>query len=312
MNKKYSCAILLLLAIVLGGCGGQPASRPLQTLTNVPVVPPPAAPAPTPPPAPAVPAPAAPAPAPAAPAPTPAAPVPAPAASPAPATANNGPLSAVPGSAKVYDHIEDSTDNWHSCSPCAGGSSVTNNFWTAPFQSSPSMSGASREFFVGGTGWSSALWYKVLPKNNSVTHFRWEFYVYFDSTSAAHAWSAEYDFWQSISGKEFMIGSQCDFGDGFWDIWSSKDNRWISTGIRCPRFTPNAWHHIQWDLERVSSYQYRYNILVVDGQAHNLNRVFEVNPVSWPDRIGVQWQLDQDKSGTPLHQWIDNVRLSIW
>jgi hypothetical protein len=28
--------------------------------------------------------------------------------------------------------------------------------------------------------------------------------------------------------------------------------------------------------------------------------------------IGIQYQLDQDPTGTPLHEWVDNVTLTMW
>ena len=28
--------------------------------------------------------------------------------------------------------------------------------------------------------------------------------------------------------------------------------------------------------------------------------------------IGIQFQLDQDPTGTPLHEWVDNVTLTMW
>jgi hypothetical protein len=288
MDRKHSFVIICALAALLTGCGGgQIGPTPLQPVT---IKQP--APAPDPTPAPAAPT-----------SPTSAAPAPA---------APSSPLPAVPASAKVFDHLQDTTDTWESCSPCAGGTNVTTNYWTAPFQSTPSMSGSSREFFIGGPPWSNVLWYKKLPPDNSATHFLWDFWVYFDPTSAAEAWTAEYDLWQSIGGREFMIGSQCNFGDGHWDTFDSKNNKWMPTTISCKPFTPNAWHHIQWYVERTSDTQYRYNTLVLDDQAYTLNQTFEVNPIDWVDSMGVQWQLDQNANGTPLHEWIDNVKLSIW
>lgn len=285
MDRKYPFALILLLAVILAGCGGgQIGTNALQPVTiKQPAM---AEPASTAAPAPAAPAPAAPA-------------------------ADTGPLPVIPATAKVFDKLQDTTDNWADCSDCAGGA-VTSNYWTAPFQSSPSMSGSSREFFIGGQGWSDVLWYKKLGANNSAAHFLWDFYVYFDPASAAGVWSAEYDLWQSIGGMEFMIGSQCDFGNGYWDTWDSKNNRWVTTSVKCPRFAPSTWHHIQWYVERISSTQYRYNVLVIDNQAYTLNQVFEANPTNWQDGTGVQWQLDQNAAGTPLHEWIDNVKLSIW
>ena len=208
--------------------------------------------------------------------------------------------------------MQNTTDNWSNCSDCAGGS-LAGTYWTAPFQTTPSMTGSSRQFYISGPAWSSALFYKKLGAHDSASHFLWDFWVYFDSASAAQTWSAEYDLWQSMGGQEFMIGSQCDFGDGEWDLWDSLNNKWIKdSGVPCPRFTPNAWHHIQWYLERVSSTQYKYVTLVVDGQAHTLNRTFTANPTNWGDNLGVQWQLDENSTGTALNEWVDKVTVTIW
>ena len=64
--------------------------------------------------------------------------------------------------------------------------------------------------------------------------------------------------------------------------------------------------------ERISSTQYRFDTLVVDGQAYGFNQVWTVNTTTWQDMIGVQFQLDEDPSGTPLHEWVDNVTLTEW
>lgn len=58
--------------------------------------------------------------------------------------------------------------------------------------------------------------------------------------------------------------------------------------------------------------KYRYNTLVVDDHSYTVDQTYETSPTSWPDAIGVQWQLDEDSSGTSLHQWIDNVKLTMW
>ena len=236
------------------------------------------------------------------------APVPAP---PPPPPAPKGPLPEVPGNAKIWDGIQKS-DGWESCSSCAGGQSSTGDYWTAGWRESPSMSGNSREFFLGGPAWDAALWIKKLGQNNWASHFLWDFWVRFDDTSAANVWTAEYDLWQSINGQEFMIGTHCNFGENHWDIWDSKNWRWAPTDIPCPRFAPNDWHHIQWYFERWGSYQYHYGIMIVDGKVFNLDRTFGSNGTDWSDGLGVQWQLDKNGSDAPLHEWVDNVKLSIW
>lgn len=228
------------------------------------------------------------------------------------APASSGPLPSVPDNARVSESLQN-RDGWQSCSGCAGGKSTTSNMWTAAHQTSPSQSGSSREFFVGGHAWTNALWYvKVDPGQSSASHFLWDFWVRFDANSSKHAHSAEYDMWQAVSGQEFMMGSQCNFEAGVWDIWDSKNFHWVPTSAGCRRFSPDTWHHIQWYVERRGSRQYHYGVLVVDGEAHSLDRTFDSNSADWQDSVGVQFQLDQDSSGTPLHEWVDNVKLSIW
>jgi hypothetical protein len=28
--------------------------------------------------------------------------------------------------------------------------------------------------------------------------------------------------------------------------------------------------------------------------------------------VGIQYQLDQDSTGTPVHEWVDQVKLTMW
>ena len=226
-------------------------------------------------------------------------------------TSSTSALPSVPSYAKVFTKLEDTSSDWSACSNCAGGNS-TSNYWSAPYQGSPSRDGSSREFFNGGGPWANVLWIKKLGNQNSYHHFLWDFWVNFNSTAASSLWTAEYDLWQSVSGHEFMIGSQCNFGTGYWDTWNSASNHWVQTWVPCPRFSGNSWHHIQWYMERISSNQYRYDTLVVDGKAYKLNQVFYTNPVNWADAMGVQWQLDLGSNGYDAHEWIDQVKLSIW
>ena len=287
MRQLLFLSLLTILALVLTACGGHPT-----TATPSAKLAPPPAPAATPPagtggssgnsaPAPQ--------------------PAPAPAALPAP-----------PGNATVFDQVQNTGDNWTSCSVCAQGTNDTTNFWMAPDQGSPSMTGSSRQFYVGGPPWTNALFGKTYSSNTDATHFDWEFYVYWDNTSMANIWTAEFDFWQSVGGKEFMIGNQCNFGDGYWDIWDSAANQWLHSDVPCKRMEPGKWHHIQLRMERLGTDHYRYDTLVLDGQAYDINRTFDPNPTPWKDTMGIQWQLDQSSSGVDIHEWIDNVKLTVW
>ena len=220
-------------------------------------------------------------------------------------------LPTPPANAQVLTGMQNDTANWGICSLCANGTNSTGNYSMTFSQSLPSLSGSSLEMYADGPSWTNVLFMDTMLGTNSSSHFLWDFWVYHDPAAEAHFWSSEFDLWQVLGGNEFMIGSQCDFGDGYWATWDSKGNRWILNGIACPHWAP-GWHHIQWYVERINATQYRYDTLVFDGNPYGLNQTWTVNDTTWPDMIGIQFQLDQDPSGTPLHEWVDNVNLAMW
>ncbi len=220
-------------------------------------------------------------------------------------------LPTPPSTAKVFYNIDDMSGIKGCSAGCAGGQS-TSNYWMAQWQGSPSMDGSSTEFFNGGSAWANVLWYKGLGANDWASHFLWDFYVRFDSTSIAYLHTAEYDLYQAIGGVELMAGSQCNFDNGVWDTWNQSAGHWVSTSIPCHRFSSGTWHHIQWYITRPSSNQYHYATLVVDGTAYSVNQTYYGNYQGWSDTVGVQWQLDLGSSGVDAHEWIDKVKLTIW
>ncbi len=220
-------------------------------------------------------------------------------------------LPTPPANAQVLSEMQNDTATWGICSLCAHGTNNAGTYWMAPFQSQPSLSGSSLEMFADGPSWSNVLFMDTMLGTSSNSHFLWDFWVYHDPAAEAHFWASEFDLWQVLGGNEFMIGSQCDFGDGYWSTWDSQGGRWILNGIPCPHWAP-SWHHVQWYYERLSSTQYRYDTLVFDGQGYGFNQTWNVNQTSWQDMIGIQFQLDQDPTATPLHEWVDNVTLTMW
>jgi hypothetical protein len=220
-------------------------------------------------------------------------------------------LPTPPANAQVLTQMQNDTATWGICSLCAHGTNSGGTYWMQPAQSQPSLSGSSLEMYADGPSWNNVLFMDTMEGTSSNSHFLWDFQVYHDPAAETHFWSSEFDLWQVLGGKEFMMGSQCDFGDGYWSTWDSQDNSWILNGIPCPHWTP-GWHHIQWYIERISPTQYRYDTLVFDGKAYGLNQTWNFNPTTWNDMIGIQFQLDQDTTGTPLHEWVDNVTLTMW
>jgi hypothetical protein len=221
-------------------------------------------------------------------------------------------LPTPPPGAIVFNHIEDRS-HWSIChtSACSGGSGQGTD-WMAQYQSNPSRDGSSTEFYNDGS-WGNTLWTQKLGANNNVRNFLWDFWFYVDSNSQNYAQALEFDAFQFIGGYNYMIGSQCDYGRGYWDTWNESVGHWVQTSIACHKFTPNTWHHIQWYMTtNPNAHQYTYHVLVVDGQSHTVNYTGTAKNLGWGNNLGVQWQLDDNASGGGYHEWIDTATLTIW
>lgn len=231
-------------------------------------------------------------------------------------TATSG-LPVPPENARVFDRIEATTDQWSQCAECAGATNTAGTYWQAPFQTTPSLDGSSRQFYVAGPPWTSALFTKKFGLQNDASHFLWEFNVYVDSKSMSNVWTLEFDLFQSINHREYMIGTHCSFGDGFWYGWNQQTYQWVKTQIPCKisDWAPDTWHRVQMYLERVpGTTNYRYITLVVDNKSYawNLpNQPSDYQP-DWDDVLGVQWQMDTNQNGGDVHMWIDRSKLTIW
>jgi hypothetical protein len=221
-------------------------------------------------------------------------------------------LPTPPSWATLHDHIEQMS-GWGYChsSGCAGGSG-RGAYWMALYQSTPSMDGSSVEFFNSGS-WANALWWKKLGALNSATNLLWDFYANVSSNTASAAQALEYDSFQFVGGWNYMVGSQCNYAAGVWDLWDERGGHWYHSSIPCHRFAPGTWHHIQWWVTtNHSNHTYTYRTLVVDGVPYAVNRTNSARYLAWSDNVGVQYQLDVNASGQGFHQWVDRSKLYVW
>ena len=212
-----------------------------------------------------------------------------------------------------FPNLEYQTRGWGSCSDCAGGNSRASAYWMAQFQSNPSLSGASTEFFISGPAYSNALFWRKIGAQDWASNYNFDFWVYLDGQSW-YAQTLEYDFFQFVNHREYMFGSQCDYASGHWDIWNQATNHWVQTPIACYKLKPYVWHHIVWQYHRTPDTLMHYDWLAVDGDWHQLNWAEPSGwlPSGWGDDMGVQWQLDTASAPLAFHEWIDKVNLKIW
>ena len=228
----------------------------------------------------------------------------------------------------TYSDIDDITTTdtgtgigWGICSACAGGQ-VTDTYWMAQHQTSPSLFGSSTELFMSSTtGYSNVLYYNKLGANDTASHFTWDFWVQVDSSSSA-AQTFEFDTFQFLNGRRYMFGTQCNYQSGQWQIWNEGGGKWLNAGFACQKFTPNKWYHITWVFHRGTGTDMKmyYDSLTIQqygsrtATTRNL-RVSEPSgplPTGWGDNLGVQFQLDLGKNPGELHEWIDLVSLTVY
>lgn len=222
-------------------------------------------------------------------------------------SASGGP----PANAIVQNQIQAMT-GWENCTVCAGaggsGPSATFSMWQ--FQNSPSLTGNSARFNIGGsTPYSDALWWKQLGGNNAVTNFQYDVDFYLADPQFAQA--LEFDVNQSDGSHKFIFGTQCNIKDGgVWDVWSGTGGHWLHTGIACSTPSAFAWHHLTWEFQR-SGAQATFVALTLDGAKHYVNMSFDQIP-SGVHEINAAFQMDGDFAQHPYSVWLDNVTLAYW
>ena len=234
---------------------------------------------------------------------------------------------------QTFSNIDDSTavDNgaagavgWGSCVSCAGaGSNAT--IASSPFQTHPSVDGASRDFEINGSAYTDGLWWYKVGPHDMDTHFQFDFDLWVAAnTSAAQA--LEFDVFQFVSGQEYMFGTQCNYAAGVWDVWNQKTLKWVATRTACTKFKANTRYHLTFVLHRDSSGNEHYDSLkIVQYSSQYVNQVATSNtyswglsypsgptPPGWTDNLGIQFQMDIGSSGAEMQQWVDEVTLTAW
>jgi hypothetical protein len=215
---------------------------------------------------------------------------------------------------KTFTDIEDMT-GWGGCDVCSGpnGNGASTIFWLASNQTTPSKDGSSTEYFLGGsTAYASALWWKQLGTYDSARHFTLEMdYLFKDQTGPQ---ALEIDAAQSLNGKKFFFGTECDVRGVYKNTWLVNDyvnKRWVPTGIPCNGTTAGKWHHVKWELERTSDGRTHFIAVTVDAIRRVVNRYFQPKATT-AHELNVAFQLDGNKYMTNFGVWIDNFSLTCW
>jgi hypothetical protein len=207
----------------------------------------------------------------------------------------------------------DQKSGWESCSVCAGagGDGPSASHSTKSGVSSPSRDGNSRKFFLGGsTPYSNALWWKQLGPNSGIRNFKYDLYYYITNPSAAQA--LEFDVNQSVNGKKYIFGTECDIkGTKVWKVYDPYNRKWRTTSIACSYPKAYTWHHVTLEFRRQSDGKTGFVAVTINGSKHYFNRAYAPHSTS-ASEINVAFQMDGNKYQTDYTVWVDSMKLSIW
>jgi len=186
---------------------------------------------------------------------------------------------------------------------------------------SPSMSGESTEFYVGGTtDYGDALFNNHLigalssqgmPDNNHDqvnTYHNFTYDVYFYGSNLGLAQALEFDVNQFFDSMGFIWGHECRLAGGNeWDVWNDATSKWIPTGIPCYP-NNNSWNHLTIKVERTSSDQLTYQSITLNGVTNTLNWTYGHGsaPSSWWG-VTINYQMDGNYKQSPYSVYLDEL-----
>jgi len=236
-----------------------------------------------------------------------------------------GAFSVPPADAQQIDNIQN-LSNWKpctgSCSACPANdpscAGVNANYVTTVQQVTPPSSlpvavgGLAGLFELdSGPSYATALWGKSISPSGSFTHFIWDFYVYVDTSAIQNL---EFDLYTVVGGHKYMMGSQCNYNKGNWQGWNESTQHWINSSAPCPKLTPNVWHHIvkEQSIDPQST-TFSYEGLQIDDAIYSMNLGGLLSASSnWGSVVGVQVQIDSDKAGDGVREYIENMTVTMW
>lgn len=188
---------------------------------------------------------------------------------------------------------------------------------------SPTMSGNSTQFNIGGTmDYSDVLWNnhligdfssQGLPDTNHTlvpTLHNFTYDVWFYSSNIGSSEALEFDINEFIDGMGFTWGHECRVEHGNeWDVWDTVTFKWLPTGIPCYPMQ-NAWNHLVIQVQRTSNNQELYQSITLNGQTNTLN--WQYAPFSAPGWWGitVNYQMDGDYKQTPYTVYLDELNFT--
>jgi hypothetical protein len=186
---------------------------------------------------------------------------------------------------------------------------------------SPSMSGSSTQYNLGGTAdYTDALFNNHLigafssqgvPDSNHAlvpTYHDFIYDVYFYGTNLELSQAVEFDINQFFNGQGFIWGHECRIAGGHeWDVWDNVNAHWVPTGTACNP-VDNSWNHLTIQVQRTPENQLLYESITLNGIASQLSQYYDPGtaPPDWYG-ITINYQMDGNYEQSPYSVYLDNL-----
>jgi len=185
---------------------------------------------------------------------------------------------------------------------------------------SPSLSGDSTQFNIGGTKpYSDVLWSIPLIGQNSTqglpdsghtllpTLHNFTYDAYFYPTNIGVTQTLEFDISMYFNGLGLIWGNQCNLeGGNQWDIWDNVNSRWVPTGVACYPVN-NSWNHVTIQVQRESDNSLLFQSITLNGMTSNINQRYAPGsaPSGWWG-ITANYQMDGNYNQSANTTYLDN------
>jgi hypothetical protein len=172
------------------------------------------------------------------------------------------------------------------------------------------MDGKSLQLWIGGTNrYGSALFWKGLGYTTA-RHFTTDLYFYIKNNTAAQA--LEFDIYQDLSGRHFVLGVECSLKTShMWSVYDTANAHWRATSAPCNYIAPYKWHHLIAEHQSSSDGHSRCISITIDGKKYYINKYYYSKSHSGTQAtIGLQ--LDGNSTMTDYAVWFDKVKVTTY
>jgi hypothetical protein len=218
-----------------------------------------------------------------------------------------------PAGKNVVSNIEDMT-GWQSCSACAGpgGNGINTAHSLTQGVKSPSLDGASGQFWLGGTHpYTNALFFKPLGGRAGATHFILDFDFWIGNATVAQG--LEFDIFYSRDGFKNYFLTECDSRGtyaGTWQVSNVVIDTWQHTGLPC-HVNSFAWNHVTLEFYRQPDGNTRFVSVSMNGNLQYVNRTYPALKVN-SFEMNAAVQLDGDEKQDDFSIWVDRMKITYW